>query len=214
MIAHALTLTLALAGSSGGKLEFDRVFDAAKAPSRIYYEARYHDGAGNEHRLKVWRDRGRIRRDTDDRISVVAKIAKAGEVSVSLFDHDHKARVEVSRSRLYQLGVFTDWSELTSSLARPRSAHAVSKVDKPGERRGAERCAWFAIVPTNGPARRVCWSAALHLPMAIEEANGVGDFVRTFEIEKVRAGAVDSKAFAIDAEGYAAVRADRDDDAD
>jgi hypothetical protein len=39
---------------------------SAGAPTRLHLRATYVDGRGAQHRLELWRDGDRLRRDTDD----------------------------------------------------------------------------------------------------------------------------------------------------
>jgi hypothetical protein len=211
MISFAFALALAIASAGGDVLDFDRAFSASKAPTRLYYEATYHDAAGKGHELRVWRDGKRLRRDTDDTLSLVAEARGDGDVEIVVLDHAHRVEVDVSRSRLHQLGAFADWSELATSLTRPRMKHTVARITG---LRAPGRCTWFAIEASRTSSRRVCWSAELGLPLAIDEANAKGAYTRTFEIKRTRLGRVALDTFALHRQGYAIVDGERDADTD
>jgi hypothetical protein len=179
-----LAPTIALAAPAA--LKWESVFSARSAPKTIHFRASYADGAGRAHSLEVWRDGDRrLRRDTDGKMSVYVTKRAGGEYGYEVIDLESKVKVEISRTNLYRIGIFSDWAALATNLTRPAGEHAITGSKRGPLRTKAGECRWFRVEVRGAPAREVCWSTALALPLAIDREDGSGKATRELTIDEV-----------------------------
>jgi hypothetical protein len=173
------------------------------APAQLHLRATYLDGRGGSHRLEVWRDGDRLRRDTDERLSLYVQHDRNGEDRYRVIDRTRNFGYSVARTNLYRLGTFVDWTSLTTLLSPALRRAALRPTAEPDVQTAAGRCRWLAA-PTS-PEGRVCWSRRFALPLLIKNARG--ETVVT--VEKVEIKRPASSTFA-EVAGVLTVDADRD----
>ncbi len=122
---------------------------------------RYVDGQGVSHRLEIWRDgRGRVRRDTDSRLSVFAEQV-AGEVRLEVIDRVRGLRIAANRTLLSRLGTFTDFTSFESGLI---VAPGLPWLRTPSAKTIA--CSWYAL----SPSVKLCFSEVWKMAVQIDQA--------------------------------------------
>jgi hypothetical protein len=175
----------------------------AVAQQSIYFQARYLDVSGNEHRQEVWREGARrLRRVTDDRLDLAVERDADGEYQYRLADRERHIMVLADRTSLYRVGIFSDWEGLAFGLSEPRAQYELAASDAP-DRSGVASCAWRTITTTTGsqPASRICWSSGWGLPISIQTKHP-NDWVTQFAITEVRTFEPSDAVFQIDPAGY------------
>ena len=187
-------------------LEFDRTFNVHGAPPHVYFQARYRTASG-EHALEVWRERDlRLKRRTDERIeTIVSRQAGQDEWQMVILDLLHKRRTDIDRTNLLRIGHFTDWFSQAHALARPSGPYQLTALQTPP----AAPCDWFGL-RTGERQDAICWSATLHLPMLITDADGRVQW----HITNVATGAFAADVFAIHDAGFMRINANDDIQAD
>lgn len=164
---------------------WQRTFVAKRAPKSVFFRATYEDGAGKKHEIRSWREGDkRLRRDTDGAMSLFVTRSAGGELAFEMVDRVQKVKTLVSRTNLYRVGVFSDWSALATNLAEPRSTYALSATDRSDKRKVGGECRWVKL-----EKQQICWSDAWGVPLAIE--SGGREVYRVEEISSK----VDAKVF-------------------
>src|SRR5262249_27781719 len=148
---------------------WEHVFTARSAPKTIQFRATYEDGAGRSHTVVQWRDSDRrLRRDTDGVLSVFVVKGVSGEHTIDLFDRRRAARIRISRTNLYRIGLSSDWPTLATNLQRPPGAHRILPSSGGVVKTKVGPCRFFTLESRDAPTRHVCWSSLWGLPLIIE----------------------------------------------
>jgi hypothetical protein len=139
-----------------------------KALLLMYYlSASYVDGQGASHHLQLWRNGDRLRRDTDDKVSLFVTHDRRGNDRYRVVDRVRNLSYAVTRANLYRLGNFADWTTLTTLLAPSLQRAHLLPTGEPDGSTPAGRCRW------SGDAQhRVCSSAKWGLPLMLAEKRG------------------------------------------
>jgi hypothetical protein len=205
----ALAAVSAAAASEDWQTAFPR---SSVADRSIYFQARYVDANGAEHRQEVWRDGSRrLRRVTDDRLDLTVERDTDGEYQYRLADRERHIIILADRTSLYRAGIFSDWKGLAYGLSEPRSPYEITASSDASERSGVAPCAWTTIKTGSQPASRICWSSEWGLPLSIQTRRG-GEWVRQFAITELRVFEPADAVFQIDPAGYVEMDARASDD--
>jgi len=182
---------------------WQRTFAAKRAPKNVFFRATYEEPSGRSHELRAWRDGGeRLRRDTDGKMSLYVRRGAAGELAFDLVDRVQNMKVQVSRTNLYRVGVFADWSALATNLSEPRGArYELAATDKVETRKAGGECRWITLRAAE--SQEICWSEAWGVPLAIRQAGR-----ETFRVEEI-SSKVDASVFTLP-EGLFVVDANED----
>jgi len=157
---------------------------AYAAPKRIYLRAAYVDARGASHQLQLWRDGDRLRRDTDEKLSLFVVHDRKGDDRYQVVDRARGVAFDVARSNLYRLGTFVDWVSLTTLLAPAVQRAHLQPTDEPDGSTPAGRCRW-----SGDGERRVCFSSKWGLPLILAEKRGA-DWKTILTVEETRTGAI------------------------
>ena len=174
---------------------------AAGAPTRLYLKAHYLDGKGQTHQLVMWRDGDRLRRDTDEKLSLYVTHGRDDRFRV--VDKGRKIAYDVRRTNLYRIGTFTDWSSLTTLVHEPANAPPLAKSGEPALTTQAGVCRWRVA-----PDRRYCWSSSWQLPLLVERQTTEG-WKNVLTVEEVRSGKPPAGTFELPAD-VSLIDVDRD----
>jgi hypothetical protein len=169
VIPAALLVTAALAAvpsaAGAASAPWRAAFGAEGAPP-IHLRATYRDARGAEHRLELWRDGGRVRRDTDDRLQVFA--VRAGvEDRFWVVDRSRAILFTASRTTLFRLGSFRSWEGLATSLEPPAPGARVTRLARQTGSAAGARCTWWSS-GSGAAEQRICWSSTLRAPLLVE----------------------------------------------
>jgi hypothetical protein len=181
----------------------------AVARQSIYFQARYIDASGSEHRQNVWREgAGHLRRVTDDRLDLTVERGTDGEYQYRLADRARHMMILADRTSLYRAGIFSDWEGLAYGLSEPRARYELTASGGAPERSGTAPCGWTTITIKTGaqPPSRICWSSEWGLPISIE-IKRADDWVVQFAITEVRRFEPSDAIFQIDPAGYVEIDA-------
>jgi len=211
-LAALAALTLNGAARAEAKpLAWDDVFSLRDAPKGVHLKASYLDAKGASHDLEVWRDGdARLRRRTDDKIDLFAEKTGTGEYAFHLVDLDKKRLIEVSRTNLYRIGVFTDWSALAGMLTRPKGAHTLRPDVRPRQKTRAGECRWIRLEVQAGGAKEICWSDRFKVPLIIQTPAPNTGFTTVFEVKQIEAKVPGAEVFKIARQGLTVIAADQD----
>ena len=120
--------------------------------------------------------------------------------------------IEVDRTALYRIGVFSDWIGLAHVLDIPRGSYRI--VQSPRQRPGMWRsdCAWRRLEPMTPPSSptEICWSVRWGLPLEIATDGEIGGGKPRFSIREVRTFASEANIFDIAREGLLEIDAASD----
>lgn len=193
-------------------LAWDDAFSLKGAPAFVHVKASYTDGQGRAHTLEMWREGDkRLRRTTDGALDLLVEKDKAGEYVYRLVDRKRKALIEVNRTSLYRIGVFSDWGSLAGMLARPtKGSVKVERTGRPAEVTPVGACSWVRVLRGNGAAQEVCWSKVWRLPLKIRAESPKKEPTVTFQITEVTGKPIKADVFAVDTAGLAVIHADED----
>jgi hypothetical protein len=186
----------------------------AVAQESIYFEARYIDASGIEHRQEVWREGARrLRRMTDGRLDLKVERGTDGEYQYRLADRDRHIMILADRTSLYRVGIFSDWEGLAHGLSEPRGRYELTTSDGALERIGIAPCVWtmMTMKTDSQSTSRICWSSDWGVPISIQIKRG-NDWVTQFEITEVRTFEPADATFQIDGIGYVEIDARASDD--
>jgi hypothetical protein len=184
------------------------------AGQSIYFEARYIDASGIEHRQEVWREGARrLRRVTDGRLDLKIEQDTDGEYQYRLGDRERHIMILADRTSLYRAGIFSDWEGLAYGLSEPRGPYELATPGDALERSGIAPCTWttMTMMTDSHSMSRICWSAAWGLPISIQIKRD-NDWVPQFAITEVRTFEPSDATFQIDAAGYVEIDARAGDD--
>jgi hypothetical protein len=134
---------------------------------------RYRDAAGKEHRLELWRTARALRRDTDEKLSLVVERRANGDDQYHVVHRAGGHAYDVSRDQLYRIGSFPEWTQLATLLTRPRGEVRVAASARGATSSPAGACRWYEA-STPSARERVCWSARLKLPLVVEREHDGG----------------------------------------
>lgn len=212
LLALALVPALSnVAVAASPSFVWETAFSTRTSPKAIHFRASYADGAGKAHALEVWREGDeRLRRDTDGKMSLYVKKRAGGEYEYEVIDRENKTRVEVSRTNLYRIGVFSDWPSLATNLTKPPGAVTLTVGKRGTLRTKIGDCRWIRVEAPPAPAREICWSSALALPLAIERDLGEARFARELTVDEVSTRIPDGSVFQAPRDGFFEVDANRD----
>jgi hypothetical protein len=178
-------IALALAAS----LSWEATF-AVAGPEALTVVAVVQDRQGKEHRLHLWREEKRLRRDSDE--ARIFGDRRSGEETYLVEKRGANLGYRVRRADLHRLQMFTGWDSLASLLQRPPAGATVERLPGRPAKTPHGACRWFEVV---GAGVRVCWSAAHRLPLEVREQRD-GAWKSTLRIEELKAGAIDAVVFA------------------
>ncbi|MEA2757471.1 MAG: hypothetical protein QOH65_84 [Methylobacteriaceae bacterium] len=184
------------------------------AQQSIYFEARYLDASGIEHRQEVWREGARrLRRVTDGRLDLKVEQDTDGEYQYRLGDRARHIMILADRTSLYRIGIFSDWEGLAYGLSEPRRPYELATLGGALERSGIAPCAWttMTMMTDSQSASRICWSSEWGAPISIQTKRG-DDWVTQFAITEVRTFEPCDATFQIDGVGYVEIDARASDD--
>jgi hypothetical protein len=184
------------------------------ARQNIYFQARYIDASGIEHRQEVWREGARrLRRVTDGRLDLKVEQDTDGEYQYRLGDRARHIMILADRTSLYRVGIFSDWEGLAYGLSEPRGLYELATHGGALERSGIAPCAWttMTMMTDSQSASRICWSSEWGVPISIQTKRG-DDWVTQFAITEVRTFEPSDATFQIDGVGYVEIDARASDD--
>jgi len=160
-------------------------FDVSAEAPAVHLLARYRGGDGRWHRLEAWR-RGEtfVHRRTDDGsdLYVEADPAYAGHYRYRVLDPRRKVLIEVDRTNLLRIGVFSDWFSLAHLIKPPAAGVRVEAVPPPAVLAQADgaaldaampACEWLRLLPQPGAVDApldVCWSKTYAVPVRVQVA--------------------------------------------
>jgi hypothetical protein len=197
----ALAALSAAAASEDWQTAFPR---SSVADRNIYFQARYLDANGAEHRQEVWREGStRLRRVSDDRLDLLVERDADGEYQYRLADRERHIMVLADRTSLYRAGIFSDWEGLAHALSEPRTPYELTTSDGVPDRSGIAPCLWTTMTSRSGdqPVSRICWSAEWGLPLSVQIRRG-DDWVTQFAITEARIFEPSDALFQADPAGY------------
>jgi hypothetical protein len=174
------------------------------ADQNIYFQARYVDAHGAEHRQEVWREGStRLRRVSDDRLDLIVERDAEGDYLYRLADRERHIMVLADRTSLYRAGIFSDREGLAYALTEPRTPYELTTSDGVPDRSGIAPCLWTTMTSRSGdqPVSRICWSAVWGLPLSIQTRRG-DDWVTQFAITEARMFEPSDAQFRADPAGY------------
>jgi len=182
-IVLALLATSAVAHAEPNA--WQRTFVTKRAPKTVFFRATFEDASGKPHEVRSWRDGDkRLRRDTDAAMSLLVTRAAGGELAYELVDRVQKVKVEVNRTNLYRVGLFSDWSALATNVAEPRTKYDLVVTDRTEKRKVGGDCRWVKL-----DKQEICWSDAWGVPLVIRR--DAREIYRVVEISSK----VDAKVF-------------------
>lgn len=150
------------------------------------------DRAGNEHRIRLYRDgEAQLRRDTDQAEILVRR--SAGDEVYRVIRRAQGVGYRVHARNLFRIGVELDWGSLATLLARPRAPARVATLARGAESTRFGACRWKEAA---AQGLRVCWSERMKIPLSVEEKRGSG-WTRSLRIEELREGPVPASIFAV-----------------
>lgn len=205
----AATILVAVAAVADEPLRWERLFSTDGAPA-VHAHVRYRDGKGNEHRLELWRTARALRRDTDDRLSLIVERRADGDDQYHVINRAGGRAYDVSRDQLYRMGTFPDWMQLSSLLTRPRGDVRIEASARGESRTPAGACRWYEASTATNARERICWSRALKLPLVVEQQVD-GAWTSAVTVDDVRAAPIVAATFRPQTD---AVRVDIDHDLD
>ncbi|GAC1341064.1 MAG: hypothetical protein NVSMB26_29200 [Beijerinckiaceae bacterium] len=210
VLAVAALATIGSAAAGASSTDWNTALPTAAAEQRnLYFEARYRDASGVEHRQQVWREGSkRLRRRTDDRLDLAVEKDADGEYQYRLADRAKNMLILADRTSLYRVGIFSDWRGLAHVLSEPRAPHEVVAERGDVEQTGAGPCSWVELtVQSPSPAiSRVCWSREWGVPLSIQ-AKQDGAWITQFAIEEVRTFEPSDATFQIEQAGFVEIDA-------
>jgi hypothetical protein len=199
-------LALAPAAAGAASTPWRVAFDVGGAPA-VHLRATYRDGRQAEHRLQLWREGGRVRRDTDDRLQVFAERAGA-EDRFWVVDRKRALLFGASRTTLYRLGSFRSWEGLAASLEPPAPTARVTRLRRRPASAAGATCHWWSL-GSGAAAQHVCWSRSLRVPLLVEAlVNGRRETV--WRVEQVSAGPLPPGVFEVPRQGLQELDLDED----
>ncbi|MCU1282039.1 MAG: hypothetical protein JWM53_5585 [bacterium] len=204
--ATVAMLAIAAAAAAGEPLRWERLFSADGAPT-VHARVRYRDPAGKEHRLEIWRTARALRRDTDDKLSLVVERRPGGDDQYHVVNRAGGRAYDVSRDQLYRIGSFPEWAQLATLLTRPRGEVRVESGAE--SRTAAGACRWYEAA-TDQARERICWSRALKLPLVVERQVG-GAWSPAVTVDEARSQPIAAAIFRVDTD---TARVDVDHDLD
>ena len=176
---------LAAAPAPGAaKATWQAAFPSAGGHRRVSLTAVLEDRQGQQHQLRLWREGGHLRRDTEQ-TRIFGERGAAGE-SYLVEQRSAGRAYHVSQANLHRLGMFTGWDALASLLAQPRGEPRVSLLAGAPARTAFGPCRRWEV---EGAGLRVCWSDALGLPLEVEEKRGE-QWKQTLRIERLETGPI------------------------
>jgi hypothetical protein len=185
------TIAAACTVSAGEPVRWERLFSADGAPA-VHAKARYRDAQGKEHRLELWRTKQALRRDTDEKLSMIVEHRAGGDDEYHVVQRGEGGRAyDVSRDSLYRMGSFPEWTQLATLLTRP---HGEVHVVVGGQgKTAAGACRWYEA-STDKARERICWSAGMKLPLVVERWDS-GSWAAVVTVDEVRVGKVVADVF-------------------
>jgi hypothetical protein len=214
LIGIAPLIYSTVAGAESGRSWQTAFPRESAARQSIYFEARYIDARGIEHRQEVWREGARrLRRLTDGRLDLKVEQDTDGEYQYRLGDRARHIMILADRTSLYRAGIFSDWEGLAHGLGEPRRPYELATPGAALERSGIAPCAWttMTMMTDSHSTSRICWSADWGLPISIQIKRG-NDWVTQFAITEVRTFEPSAATFEIDGVGYVEIDARASDD--
>ena len=192
-------LSAGAASAKSPDLRFEAVFRPAPPRAHVHAVAEYRSADG-EHHLEIWR-RGStlLRRDTDDRLTTVARLRPNDpNFRMDLLDHRRRIHAVLDRDSLLRVGRFIDWNDLAYSLRHPPLSYRLYRAASvPRTVKPVAPCTWYALDEA-GHVSRICWSETEALPIVILGPAGN----TTFKIKAIDHRAFDDGIFRPDIRGY------------
>jgi hypothetical protein len=204
--ATVAIIVIAAAAFAAEPLRWERLFSADGAPT-VHARVRYRDPAGKEHRLEIWRSARALRRDTDEKLSLVVERRPGGDDQYHVVNRAGGRAYDVSRDQLYRIGSFPEWTQLATLLTRPKGELRVDAGKEAHTAAGA--CRWYEA-STDKARERICWSRSLKLPLVVEQELD-GRWSPAVTVDEARAQTIDAAIFRVHTD---ATRIDVDHDLD
>lgn len=181
-----------LSAAAPATSSWDTAFPAQRARGSLELVAVFTDRDANEHRVHLWREGDkRLRRDTSgSRIQIERA---TGSDDLYRIIRPDGVGYRVHQRNLFRISLAADWASLATLLARPREEVRVSALRHaaPPSARRFGSCRWSEV---RARGLRICWSARLQLPLALEEKTGPG-FRESLRIESLREGPIAAAIF-------------------
>jgi hypothetical protein len=179
-------IAVAAAASAGEPVRWERLFTADGAPA-VHAKMRYRDAQGQEHRLELWRTKQALRRDTDEKLSMIVEHKAGGDDEYHVVQRGEGGRAyDVKRDSLYRMGTFPDWTQLATLLTRPSGEVHVEAGGLGKTAAGA--CRWYEA-STDKARERICWSTGVKLPLVVERWDS-GSWAAVVTVDEVKVGKV------------------------
>jgi hypothetical protein len=195
----AAMLVIAAAAAAGEPLRWERLFSSDGAPT-VHARVRYRDPAGKEHKLEIWRTDRALRRDTDDKVSLVVERKPGGDDEYHVVNRTADGRAyDVSRDQLHRIGSFPDWTQLATLLTRPHGEVHIDAVAGGTARTPAGSCRWYEA-SADRAHQRICWSRALKLPLIVEQQIE-GAWSPAITVEEARTATIAADVFVVQHDG-------------
>ena len=181
LLASVALLAAGAHAAPGPGMSWAQAFAAAAAPADVHFKASYRGSDGAPHVLESWRVGTALlhrRTDQDLDLFVSADPASVGHYHYRLVDHRRKAVIDVGRTNLFRIGVFTDWDGLAHAITAPRGAVQIEALGQ-DVGPGGQPCEWRWVQPggSHGKAEAgsdICWSPAWGLPLRIRDHAAAG----------------------------------------
>ena len=172
--------------------------------SALSFEYKYRDGRGAWHTVREAVNGARLRRDTDDRLTLYAQPG-SDDTHYTLLDLKRRISVSVTRTNLYRIGLPEDAWSLRSLLAVPTGGARVQDGGKAATVAG-QVCVWLTVTPQAAGSYRTCWSHKLALPLEVRDPHGA----TTLQVMSLNLKAPNAATFTVNDDGFARVNADED----
>ncbi len=208
--APHLSPQLSSAGKvTGAPLDWDTAFRDDSGPAPVHFVAGYLDGAGKTHRLEEWRTGlTHLRRRTDASIDLHAdatttpRPGQPVQYTWNILDIPKKIDHSVSSQGMMRAGMLYSYYSMAHVLTRPAGRFAIHQVQglAPVDLNGMH-CEWFEITSSGQPSNRVCWAAALGIPLRTLAETQQG-WRTNFELQQADQRPVPAAVFAVNTKGF------------
>ncbi len=195
---------------TGPSLDWDQAFHDVGGATPLHFTAAYLDSVGKLHHLEEWRvGQNHLRRRTDNRIDLhvdATHIQTGGqpvEYRWQVLDLQNRIDHHISSAGMLRLGMLYSYYSVAHVLTRPAARfeiHAVPGLKPLLWKNTSAR--WFDISTGGRPVTRVCWDAALGIPIRMFRYNGdrwTANFELTASDARVPAASLtsDTKGFQV-----------------
>lgn len=185
-----LALVPATFAQTPQSLDWDATFVDHSGSAPLHFVAQYQDARGT-HQLEEWRDGlAHLRRSTDARIDLHADATstvipgQAVDYLWQIVDLEKKIDSRISSKAMFQTGMLYSFWSMAHVLSRPVGRVIITPVKSlEAAPTPIQPCTWYRIAPDARPATRVCWSATLAIPLAIQGQGKDGTWTTTFTVQ-------------------------------